>query len=355
MKLRSGPRITFSVLAFVVAAAVGGIVSLIVFTRPGTLSVGETIQASVVIGLVVVTALNLVFTARMSAATEGQAKATSEQVEATRRLLGRSYNAELIALVVDPVIENVRNRLEQVQSRLGWMTSDSRPAEIPDERLDLFVIRTSDSEDFFHKGSIVPPTRYFAPYPLLQPLPGTLSEIGQRRVDELGPEITAGVQQFNKRVELWRVAATGLSIELADFLRTFFQDPVISRLSATDNAQELIPFITYIVFRSSVGYKAVDVWNKAFGTVHFDDFERSARIYETHQQSISNGIDRRFRNPVETVETLTKELIRTIWGIESDLRALRDQTTSEYRLEESIVEEIRSRYGLKPQSTRQGL
>ncbi len=58
--------------------AVGGIVALVIFTVPGTLSVGETAQASVVIGLVLVTVFYAVSTHRM-------AKATGEQADASRK------------------------------------------------------------------------------------------------------------------------------------------------------------------------------------------------------------------------------------------------------------------------------
>ena len=339
MRPLSGSWLTDIFLGLIVTAAIGGTVSLIVFTVPGTVSVGETVQASAVIGLVVVTIFYVVFTGRMSAAALEDAKASREQADVAKRQLGRDSNAEFIAHVIDPFIEQVQQRcLELKSSKLGWETTTRYLGDIPPERRDLFQSHSTSG------GVHV----YFVPHASrLDGLPAISSTIGLRRFHEINEDVINELENYGVRTRLWRLASTRLAVEVAEALKPVYERYQAEFLySSQETNFNLRPYITYVVSLTLIrpdqfGRRSANR-QKEYGNT---PVAQAKKFYNTHDQEIGDELSdvARLADQGTQVKKFTDALDASLDKINARLNAQRNQLTADYQLSEEYITGFRER------------
>ena len=336
-------------LGLIVTAAIGGTVSLIVFTVPGTLSVGETVQASAVIGLVVVTIFYVVFTRRMSAAALEDAKASREQAEVAKRQLGRDYEAEFIAQVIDPFMEQVQGRrLDLMSSTLGWEPVTSRGlGSIPLQSRGLFESHLSVPNDN---------ARYFFPYASqLDVLPANLTLTGLRRFHQLDEHVITELNVYKDKVQLWRRASSKLALQIAQILGPLWERrPERELVYTSQNTNwNLRPYITYVVYLTLVRPNQFD---RRSATAQEDygntPVAQSMKFYGTHSGAITDELGdlTSFASRSRLINQSTDALIASLEKIEASLNSRRSRLTAEYQLSEEFITGFRERQQRRQES-----
>lgn len=303
---------------------------------------GEAVEASVVIVLVVVTAYYVVFTQRLSGAAMDEAKASRELAAITRKQFERAYYAEYVAVIIDELAMRVSTTRDAFRTgRLGWFDSTARPQthDAP-ELAELFIIRGRNSGQGHHT--------YLFPYAYdVKPLPGELTEVGHKRLMDVDEQIRTELNDFNGEIGAWRQALANLAIDVAATLNNLWQRLGISREVSLGEVLnwDMRPFVAYVAFRTLVRVdEKLDELPQSLVNPRPNGLDEAIQTYHRYEKEITEDLSTaEVKRSTRSVQRLVVGLDARLTHIESTLEATRRKLTREYQLDEHFIIEVKRR------------